>query len=257
MYPWLDIWESPIQGTNYSRGITGQVSSLMQLITVDHVRHVRRVTPNTPIRVKMVSVSLIEQPFQQIAMDVVGPLPCIPRGNRFTLSICDYATHYPEAMPLPSVEAPRVAKELVNLFSHVGVPDEILTDQGKNFMSSLLEEIYCLLHTKRIRTTPYHPQTDGVVERFNGTLKGMLRKFVSWNQKDLDQYLPYLLFAYCEVLQEIIRLSPFELLYESQVRVPLDVLREEWTVDRGTAASVATHVLEMREQLAEMAQLIS
>ena len=72
-----------------------------------------------------------------------------------------------------------MAKELVNLFSHIGVPDEILTDQGTNFILSLLEEIYCLFHIKRIRTTPYHPQSDGVVERFNGTSKGMLRKFVS------------------------------------------------------------------------------
>ena len=72
-----------------------------------------------------------------------------------------------------------MAKELVNLFSHIGVPDEILTDQGTNFISSLLEEIYCLFHIKRIRTTPYHPQSDGVVERFNGTSKGMLRKYVS------------------------------------------------------------------------------
>ena len=77
-----------------------------------------------------------------------------------------------------------MAKELVHLFSHVGVPDEILTDQGSNFMSALLEEMYCLLHIKRIRTTPYHPQTDGLVERFNGTLKGMLRKFVNRSQKD-------------------------------------------------------------------------
>ena len=95
----------------------------------------------------MVSMPLIKQPFQRIAMDVVGPLPCTQRGNRFILTICDYATCYPEAIALPSVEAPRVAKELVNLFSHVRVPDEILTDQGTNFMSSLLEEI-CLLHNQ-------------------------------------------------------------------------------------------------------------
>ena len=69
-----------------------------------------------------------------------------------------------------------MAKELVNLLSHIGVPDEILTDQGTNFMSSLLEKIYCLLHIKRIMTTPYHPQTDGVLERFNGSLKGYIEK---------------------------------------------------------------------------------
>ena len=72
-------------------------------------------------------------------MDVVGLLPCTQRGNRFTLAICDYATHYQEVIVLPSVKASRVAKELVNLFSQVGVPDEILTDQGSNFMSSLLK----------------------------------------------------------------------------------------------------------------------
>ena len=210
-----------------------------------------------PIRAKMVSMPLIEQPFQRIAMDVVGPLPCTQRGNRFILSICDYAARYPEAIALPSVDAPRVAKELVNLFSHMGVPDEILTDQGTNFMSSLLEEVYYLLHIKRIRTTPYHPQTDGLVERFNGTLKGMLRKFVSRNQKDWDQYLPYLLFAYCEVPQETTGFSPFELLFGRRVRGPLDVLKEEWTGDRGTAVPVATHVVEMRERLAEMTQLVS
>ena len=114
----------------------------------------------------------------RIAMDVVGPLPRTQRGNRFILTICDYATCYPEAIALPSVEAPRVAKELVNLFSHVGISDEILTDQGTFFMSTMMVEIYRLLHIKRIRTTPYHPQTDGLVERFNGTLKGMLKKFV-------------------------------------------------------------------------------
>ena len=61
-------------------------------------------------------------------------------------------------------------------------------------MSSLLEEIYQLHYIKKIRTTPYHPQTDGLVERLNGTLKCMLRKFISQSQKDWD-YLPYLLFT--------------------------------------------------------------
>jgi len=58
--------------------------------------------------------------------------------------------------------------------------------------STLLEEMHQLLHIKKIRTTPYHPQADVLVERFNGTLNGMLRKFVSHNQKDWDEYLPYL-----------------------------------------------------------------
>ena len=210
-----------------------------------------------PTKAKMISMPLIEQPFQRIAMDVVGPLLRTQGGNRFILTICDYATHYPEAFALPNVEAPRVAKELIKLFSHVGIPDEILTDQGTNFMSTMIEEIYRLLHIKRIRTTPYHPQTDGLVERFNGTLKGMLKMFVSRNQKDWDEYLPYLLFAYREVPQETTGFSPFEFLYGHCVRGPLDVLKEDWTGDKETAVPVATHIIAMRERLAEMTGLIA
>jgi len=175
-------------------------------------------------------------------MDFIRPLPCTQRGNRFILTICDYATRYPEAIPLPSVEAPRVARELVNRFSHVGVPDEILTDQVTNFMSNLLEEIYQLLHINKIRTTPYYPQTDGLVERFNGTLKSMLKKFVSGSQKDWDEYLPYLLFANREVPQETTSFSPFDLLYGRHVRGPLDVLKEGWSGDKEAAIPVNTYV---------------
>ena len=68
-----------------------------------------------------------------------------------------------------------------------GIPDEIILDQGTNFISAVLEELYRLLQVKQIQTSPYHPQTDGLVERFNVTLKKMLRKFVSRNQKDWDR----------------------------------------------------------------------
>ena len=75
-----------------------------------------------------------------------------------------------------AVDAEAVAEELVKMFTRVGIPREILTDQGSNFTSQLLAELYRLLHLRPIRTSPYHPQTDGLVERFNQTLKSMLRK---------------------------------------------------------------------------------
>ena len=67
-------------------------------------------------------------PFERIAMDLVGPLPRSRRGNWYILKIVDYATRYPEAFALRSTEAERIAKELIKVFSHVGIPDEILTD---------------------------------------------------------------------------------------------------------------------------------
>ena len=112
--------------------------------------------------------------FWRIAMDIVGPHLKTQSGKRFILVVCDYATRYPEAVALRSVEAVHIAEELVGIFSRVGVPEEIITDQWANFMSQLLTEVYRFLLIKSIRTTPYHPQTDSLVERFNQTLKAML-----------------------------------------------------------------------------------
>ena len=107
----------------------------------------------------------------------------------WVLVICDYATRYPEAFAMRSVDAEHVAEELVSVFSRVCVPREILTDQGTNFTSRLLSELYRLLHVHPIRTSPYHPQTDGLVGRFNQTSKSMLRKTAQTEGKDWDKFL--------------------------------------------------------------------
>jgi len=156
---------------------------------------------------------------------------------------------------LPKVIAPRVAKELIQLFARVGIPEEILTDQGTNFMSSLLEELYHLLQIRRIRTTPYHLQMDGLVERFNSTLKSMLRKFVADSQNDWDTYLPHVLFAYREVPQESTGFSPFQLLYGRRVRGPLDVLRECWTEGEQNG-QVVEQLLDVWKRMQEMTELV-
>ncbi|KAL5518082.1 hypothetical protein EMCRGX_G003760 [Ephydatia muelleri] len=93
-------------------------------------------------------------------------------------------------MAMRSVEAERVAEELVTLFERVGIPKKILTDQGTNFTSMLLQELHRLLHIRHIHTSPYPPQKDGLVERFNLTLKMMLRKTAVKEGKDWDQLLP-------------------------------------------------------------------
>ena len=170
----------------------------------------------------------MDEPFKHIAMDIVGPLPRSSSGKKFILVICDYATRYPEAVALRSIDTNTVAEELVKFFARVGIPEEILTDQGTNITSQLLQELYRLLHIKPIRTTPYHPQADGLVERFNHTLKSILRKTACEEGKNWDELLPYLLFVYREVPQASTGFSPFELLYGCAVRGPLDVLKETW-----------------------------
>ena len=203
-----------------------------------------------------IPLPIMPTPFNRIAMDIVGPLPRSRSGNRFILVLCDYGTHNPEAVPLKNIDAEHVAEELVKMFSRVGIPSEILTDQGTNFMSTLLSEVYRLLSVKAIRTSPYHPQTDGLVECFNQTLKAMLRKVADDEGKDWDRLLPYVLFAYREVPQASTGFSPFELLYGRSVRGPLDVLRETWEADSRGGESVVSYILMIRERLEKMAELV-
>ncbi len=204
----------------------------------------------------MIPLPIVGEPFQKIAMDIVGPLPRSRAGHRYVLVICDYATRYPEAVAMKSIDAEQVAEELVKVFSRMGIPKEILTDQGSNFTSRLLREIYNLLHIHPIRTTPYHPQTDGLVERFNKTLKSLLRKTASDSGKDWDRLLPFLLFAYREVPQASTGFSPFELLFGREVRGPLDILKESWVANHRSSESVVSHVLAMRDRMESMTGLV-
>ena len=189
-------------------------------------------------------------------MDIVGPLPRSSSGKKYILVICDYATRYPEAVALRTIDANAVAEELLAFFARVGVPEEILTDQGTNFTSQLLREVYRLLHIKPIRTTPYHPQTDGLVERFNGTLKAMLKKTVAEEGKDWDRLLPYLLFAYREVPQASTGFSPFELVYGRNVRGPLDIVKESWEASTRSPESVVSYVLMVQQRLETLGDIV-
>lgn len=199
---------------------------------------------------------IIEEPFTRIAMYVVGPLECSKSRNKYILVICDYATRYPESIPLQSIEAKKIADDLIKLLARVGIPKEIQTDQGSNFTSKLLTEIYKLLHIRGITTAPYHPQTDGMIECWNGTLKGMIRKFVDSDLRNWDQLLPYLLLAYGEVPQGSTEFSSFELLYGWKVRVPLDVMKEMWSDSVLGPKSVVSYVINIRERLASMRDLV-
>ena len=125
---------------------------------------------------------------ERIAVDVMGPLIRSDRGNRFLLVAMDYFSKWPEAYALSNQEAKTVAEVLVSEFvSRFGVPLEIHSDQGTNFESAVFREMCSLLDIKKTRTTPLHPQSDGMVERYNRTLKTQLSLFVKDHQRDWGQ----------------------------------------------------------------------
>ena len=106
----------------------------------------------------------------------------------------------------------------------------------------------------KIRTTPYHPMSNGFCENFNGVLKSML-KYASEFPKAWDKFIPYLLFAYREVPQASTGFSPFELLYGRQVPGPLDVLREAWTGDDPEQKDALQYILQIRDRLSSMMEI--
>ena len=206
----------------------------------------QKTSPRPIQRNPLIPLPIIETPFSRIAMDIVGPLPKSARGHRYILVILDYATKFPEAIPLRAATSKAVAHELFMLFSKVGIADEILTDQGTCFMSRVITMLYQWLKVKQIRTSVYHPQTDGLVERFNQTLKKMLKKLVEVDGRDWDQLIPYVLFSIREVPQASTGFSPFELLYGRRPRGLLDLAKETWENQPAPHRSVLNHVEQLQ-----------
>ena len=184
-------------------------------------------------------------------MDLIGPLLRTASGKQYVLVVSDYATRYPDAYAMNTITAPAVAEKLVDLFSHYGVPRGILSDQGSNFISELLKEIYSVIGVKPLHTSPYHLQTDGLVERYNQTLKAMLKKVLMREKRSWDKLLPLVMFAYREVPQELTGFSPFELIYGRVVRGSIDFLCEEWPPSQQDSSYIATYmyVTQLHEKM--------
>ncbi|UYV73203.1 K02A2.6-like [Cordylochernes scorpioides] len=164
-------------------------------------------------------------PFERIAIDVAGPFPKSDLGNKYILVIMDYFTKWPVAVPIPDQEASTVSEALLQDWVCIfGVPRILHSDQGRNFESNIFQELCRRLGIEKTRTTPLHPQSDGMVERFNRTLTQHLTMFVDQNQRDWDQHLPMLLMAYRSAEHESTGYSPARMLFGHELRMPCDVL---------------------------------
>ena len=213
----------------------------------------QRTTKKTALhRAPLQNIPVVDVPFKRVAIDIIGPLdPPSEAGHRYILTLIDYATRYPEAIPLKRIDTETVAEALVDIYSRLGIPEEILSDQGQQFVSNCMKEVCRLLGIKRSTTTPFHPSCNGLVENFNKSLKTMLRRLCREQPKQWHRYINALLFAYREVPQESTKFAPFELLYGRSVRGPMEILRQIWTKDIGESDVKTSYqyVLELRERL--------
>ena len=209
-------------------------------------------------KVPLGSMPLIDTPFKRVAVDIVGPIaPPSEAGHPYILTLVDYATRYPEAVPLKKITTEAVAEALLDIYSRVGIPEEVLTDQGTQFMSECMQEVSRLLSIKGLTSTPYHPICNGLVERWNGTLKSMLKRLCQDQPKQWHRLINPVLFAYREVPQESTGFSPFQLLYGRSVRGPGTILKELWTkeVNIPEVKSSYEYVTELRERLEDSLKL--
>ena len=152
----------------------------------------------------------------------MGPLTTTPEGNTYVLVAGDYFTKWTEAYAIPNQEAITVAKKLTDeFFFRFSPPEQLHSDQGCQFESKLFTEVCHLLNIHKSRTTPYRPQSDGMIERFNRTLLDMLATTVKDNPSNWQSHLHQVCLAYNTTIHPTTGFTPFYLMFGRQARLPI------------------------------------
>lgn len=187
-------------------------------------------------------------PLERVHIDFMGPLPETPKGNTNILVMVDQFTKWVEIIPLPSQTAEETARAMVDqVFTRIGCPLTIHSDQGRNFESSLFKSICEAFHVHKTRTTPYRPCANGQVERFNRTIMDAVRCFVSNSQTDWDEYLPQLAGAIRSSVNRMTGLTPNMMMYGREVNMPADLVFQPPASD--TTTDEAEYVCKLKEAI--------
>ena len=188
-----------IQTNFYWHGMLNDVNGFCRSCDVCE----KTVDKKTVARAHLGEMPLIDTPFRRVAADLVSPItPASKRGHRYILTLVDYATRYPEAVSLKNIDTETVVETLLDMYNYLEISEEVLSDQGTQFVSSCMQKALRLLFINRLTTTPYHSICNGLVESFNGTLKKMLQRLCSEQPRQWHRFINPLLFAYREALQE-------------------------------------------------------
>ena len=196
-------------------------------------------------------------PFERVGIDLTGPW-AKSENKVYILTFIDHFTKWADAIPLPNKEAVTVANALVSrIFTQVGVPLQILSDQGKEFDNNLMMSLCNKLGVDKVRTSPYHAATNGCTERMHRSINSMLAKCVDENQRNWATLLPQVMAAYRCAVHESTGYSPNFLHFGREVRTPIDLLLPPQIEDLSVDDFVARTQKEMhyaynlaREQLA-------
>ena len=182
----------------------------------------RKTIPNKPAGLMM--YIQVDQPFEKVGIDLLGPFPVSRYGNKYIIVAVDYLTKWVETAAIPNGTAEEVARFFVEsiVFRH-GAPQTLISDRGKCFIADLNARVLKLLQTNHATTVAYHPQANGAVERQNHVLADMLSMYVSSDHRDWDEVVAAITFAYNTSRHESTRHTPFYLLYGREAMTPTDI----------------------------------
>lgn len=206
-------------------------------------------TPRAPMRVFTSGVVN-----ERVSLDIAGPLVVTERKNKYILVITDQYTKYVRVFPLTN----KTTKQVAGVF-HVGwvclfgSPRQVHTDQGKEFDSSLFYQLCALFHSEKTRTTAYHPQSDGQVERYNRTMWDLLHALVEEDPTRWDENLPYAARAYNATRHSTTGIEPNMLMFGRHAYMPYDVLTPEMPDE--VAMPQNKYVLSVRRRMRKVHQI--
>lgn len=193
--------------------------------------------------------------FEMVAVDIVGPFVPSEDNYKYVLTIQDHLTTWLEAVPLKDQTSETIAKALLETWiSRYSVPRHILSDQGLNFCSSLIEQLCKLLGVKKVRTTAYHPAGNGSLERAHHTLKSKLKMYINTSQKDWPDHLPAVLFAMRVSPNATRGVSSYHLLFGQEPRFHLE---SEYQIDPQLPRNVADRMKYLAESVYQMRLQVS
>lgn len=157
---------------------------------------------------------------EQVAMDIVGPLPQTKNGNRFILTLQDDLTKLIDAYALPTHDATTVATYFLKYCTRYGFPQSVLSDQGTEFTSQTFKQVDKLLSIRHKLSSPYHPQTNGSLERTHLTLKDYFKCYVNKDLNNWDEFLNFAVYSYNTSIHKSTQKPPYELVFGQQAIIP-------------------------------------
>ncbi|KAI2643088.1 Retrovirus-related Pol polyprotein from transposon 17.6 [Labeo rohita] len=193
-------------------------------------------------------IPVMSTPFEHLTVDCVGPLSPSKAGSTYLLTVMCQATRYPAAYPLRKITTRAVVKALSQFISVFGIPKVVQTDRGTNFTSRMFAQVLQQLRVNHHKSTSYHPESQGSLERFHQTLKQLLKAYCNKLNKDWEEGLPWLMLAAREDVQESLGFSPNDLVFGHKVRGPLALLMND-AIETETPVNLLDYVNGFRRRL--------